>query len=237
MSDLQPFEKLTLYNYNSWVVIVKGHLMSKELWRYVDGTIEMPIVLPESKDFWSKKALQDAWKIKDNSALEFLLTSVTNGQRQHLKGCSTSAEAWENLRKVHIVSSPAEISTVIKRLRTTNYNKKNGMEAFIQKYYDIQTSLKGFKMPIHETILSIMMLQRLPKSFDAFVTAIEAQDSIPDFSSLKIKLLYEEQKIKSRENADDSKAFSGKGRGKCFNCGQRRNFADDCRNTKADLYK
>lgn len=178
MNSVVQFEKLTATNYSTWMNHVKGHLMTKELWRYVNGTIVMP-KLKDEKGAPNDVAV-DAWKIKDEAALGFIFTSVSTSQHQFINECTTSASAWEILKNEHMASRPAQISTVVKRLVCTKYDEKEGMESFLQKYSEIFNTLTEFKMPIHESVLCmcILMLQGLPKSYDAFVTAIESRDEV-----------------------------------------------------------
>lgn len=80
------------------------------------------------------------------------------------------------------------------RLVCTRYDEKEGMEVFLQKFNEIFNALTDYKMPIHESVLCILMLQGLSKSYDAYITAIESRDEIPKFSLLRSKLIDEQLK-------------------------------------------
>ena len=76
----------------------------------------------------------------------------------------------------------------------------------------------------------VYLLAGLLESYDTLVTALESvSDTVPALEIVTEQLLREEQKLKNKEEADNSKKLlMVKGRITCHYCKKPRHFKKDC---------
>lgn len=65
------------------------------------------------------------------------------------------------------------------------------MLQYVTEFTHKAEKLEDLEIALPKELLSIMLLCSLPSEFENFSIAIESRDTIPDFDSLKVKLIEE----------------------------------------------
>ena len=95
------------------------------------------------------------------------------------------------------------------------------------------SALRNAKEEVADSLLVVMVLKRLPNSYQSFTTVITQSDKKQSFSDFKVALRSHEEMENARSSyKDDSvlnmnlrKADACKSEGYCFKCGESGHFA------------
>ncbi|UYV75442.1 hypothetical protein LAZ67_13000282, partial [Cordylochernes scorpioides] len=190
------------------------------------------------------------WEKNDQKALATIVLSLSPPEIIHVKKCTTSAEAWKNLNKVHQPKGPATKVFLTKQLILLKINPNERLQDYLNKFSSLADRLSEMDAQVPEDFLSILLLCSLPESYEGFRTAIETRDELPSFEALKVKMLEEEiRQTQLNGTTNTEQAFLGnperknlpstskpKPRGfpfSCHFCGKKGHKAADCRKRKS----
>ncbi|UYV68602.1 hypothetical protein LAZ67_6000178 [Cordylochernes scorpioides] len=240
MSGLYQIEKLNSENYETWKMQMKMILIHSELWDYANSIRIKPETEVESAE----------WEKNDQKALATIVLSLSPSEIIHVKRCKTSAEAWKLLNEVHQPKGPATKVFLTKQLILLKMKPNERMQDYLNKFSSLADKLSEMDAQVPEDFLSILLLCSLPESYEGFRTAIETRDKLPNFETLKVKMLEEAIRQTELNGTTDSeeKVFLGnserkpfsstskpKAKGFPFNChfcGKKGHKAADCRKRK-----
>ncbi|UYV64139.1 hypothetical protein LAZ67_2006688, partial [Cordylochernes scorpioides] len=125
------------------------------------------------------------------------------------------------------------------------------MQDYLNKFSSLADKLSEMDAQVPEDFLSILLLCSLPESYEGFRTAIETRDKLPNFETLKVKMLEEAIRQTELNGTTDSeekvffgnterKPFSSTSKPKakgfpfdCHFCGKKGHKAADCRKRKS----
>ncbi|UYV73848.1 hypothetical protein LAZ67_11001126 [Cordylochernes scorpioides] len=161
MSSLYQIEKLNSENYETWKMQMKMILIHSELWDYANSIRIKPETEVESAE----------WDKNDQKALATIVLSLSPSEIIHVKRCKTSAEAWKLLNEVHQPKGPATKVFLTKQLILLKMKPNERMQDYLNKFSSLADNL--------------------PESYEGFRTAIETRDKLPNFETLKVKMLEE----------------------------------------------
>lgn len=253
-AGLYSIEKLDDSNYVSWSVQMKSVLVHAELWAITSGK------QIKGEDVSAEEAA--AFDVKDEKALASIMLCIKPSQVNHVKQCQTAALAWSKLRQIHQPGGPARKVTLFRQLLSLRLSEGEKVQNHLNEFCDIIERLAEINVVLPDEMAVIILLASLPKSYENFVVAIESRDSLPMFTSLKVKVLEEgarrngnemgypdsQQALVARARVQNSNKNntkspeeqkkvnnSGKKRnGKCFNCGKHGHYAAQCRGSKME---
>lgn len=93
-----------------------------------------------------------------------------------------------------------------KKMFTMKRSDSGSMREYIKKMTETFDELAVIAEPISDEDKVIYLLAGFPESYDVLVTALESGvDTVPPLESVTERLLREEQKLKDREEVDNSK--------------------------------
>ena len=192
MSTMPSFqiEKLDDANYDSWCVHMRSIMVHSGTWKIVNGT---------NKLLGTMNAEQKAtWEDQDERALASIMLSVKNSQLNLIKSCKTSNEAWVRLEETYKPRGPLQKVSLYKRLLNLAMPAGGNVSNHINAFMELNEKLSEIDITMKDELLVIMLLSSLPAEFEHFVIAIETRDSLPDFSTVKQKLLEEGNRRKEK---------------------------------------
>ncbi|UYV66573.1 hypothetical protein LAZ67_4002149, partial [Cordylochernes scorpioides] len=175
-------EKLNSENFETWKMQMKMILIHSDLWEYANSIRIKPETEVESNE----------WEKNDQKALATIVLSLSPPEIIHVKKCTTSAEAWKILNKVHQPKGPATKVFLTKQLILLKMNPNERLQDYLNKFSSLADRLSEMDAQVPEDFLSILLLCSLPESYEGFRTAIETRDELPSFEALKVKMLEEE---------------------------------------------
>lgn len=182
-SALYQIEKLDGGNYDSWIIHMRSVLVHSGYWKLVNGELKEGVNMkPEEID----KIRSD-----DEKALATICLSVKPNQLNYIKNCTSSFEAWKKLGEVYRPRGPIQKVTLYKKLLNLSMADVEDMVKHVNSFTEIADKLMVIGISLQDELLSIILLSSLPQQYENFVIAMETRDSLPDFISLKQKLLEE----------------------------------------------
>ncbi|UYV60978.1 hypothetical protein LAZ67_1002975 [Cordylochernes scorpioides] len=160
---------------------MKMILIHSELWDYANSIRIKPETEVESNE----------WEKNDQKALATIVLSLSPSEIIHVKRCKTSAEAWKLLNEVHQPKGPATKVFLTKQLILLKMKPNERMQDYLNKFSSLADNL--------------------PESYEGFRTAIETRDKLPNFETLKVKMLEEAIRQTELDGTTDSeeKVFLG----------------------------
>lgn len=198
MNSMLNIDKLDESNYDTWAVQMKNVLIFQDMWDVV--TREKNSTDDDSN-----------WKVKDDKALAIMVLSVSPMQLQYIKICTSAKLAWDTLKEVHRPKGPARKVSLFKKLLAMRMGEFESMQTYICQFSAHVEQLAEVGVELQEELFVIMLLASLPSSYENLVVALEARDSLPSLTSLKIKLLEESERRNGHQNGNQNEhAFASR---------------------------
>ena len=212
-------------NYPSWKVQCRMALIREGLWGIVDGTEQPPNEATEA----DKYAKYMSWR---DRALATIVLAIDPSLFYLIGDPEDPAAVWRKLSGQFQKKAWANKLSLRKKLFTMKLSDSGSMREYIRKMTEIFDELAVVAEPISDEDKVVYLLAGLPESYDVLVTALESgSDTVPALESVTEHLLREEQKLKDREEADDSKKLlvaKGKKPLTCHYCKKPGHFKKDC---------
>lgn len=180
-------------NYDTWELQMKAVLIKNDAWEYVSGECVKPML--EVGNAASEEAVK-TWIKNDNKAKSDIILSIKPSELKQIKGCVTSREVWLKLENTYLSKRLARKTILLKQLMLQRMEDGDDVREHVQKFFDTVDKLAEINVEINSELLAIMLLYRLPPSFDNFRCAIESRDELPSLDVLRIKIMEENTRKK-----------------------------------------
>ena len=177
---------------------------------------------------------------QDSKAQDIITSYVSDNYLEYIQDETSAYEMWKVLIE-NFERKSCQSQTLVRR-ELANLKLQDGAElsAHLLKFDSLVRELKAAGGTPSDGDRVSQLFISLPPCFDVVVTALEnlAEDQIK-LSTIKTRLLTEEQKLKSISNEQipqqivtafaTKKKFKSKFNGKCNNCGKFSHKKADCR--------
>ena len=197
MSADRRIEPLGKNNYDPWCIQVKALLVKSDGWPYVSGKTPKP----ESSAELAK------WELGDLKAQSDLILSISTSELRQIKDCKTSREIWLKLESTYNSKGPARKAALLKQLTLSKMKEGEDVRQHLDRFFNAVDKLGEMNLEINGDLLSIMLLNSLPASYENFRCAIETRDELPTTEVLKIKIVEETDARQNREEEKQSDAL------------------------------
>ncbi|XP_033254303.1 uncharacterized protein LOC117193677, partial [Drosophila miranda] len=197
MSVSLQIEKLGEDNYDVWSMSMRSVLITTDLWTYVSGKTERP----QEEAAGIREHLAQ-WDKADQKALACIILNVKATQLMHIKSCTTSKQAWQKLRHVHVSVGPVRKVQLYQKLLRQNMQNGDNVVQYVNSFVEITEKLAELNIDIQDELKVIMLLSSLPSGWENFVVAIETRDSLPSFETVKVKILEEGARKDERDDRE-----------------------------------
>ena len=219
-------------NYQTWKFAMKMRLIEFDLW----NTIEV-----ENFDLESARNRR-----QNERALAKICLSVRPELYSIVSMCETSKDAWFKLEKIFEQKGLQRKIQLWKELLNLKFDCCKNVQDFLNKVSTIEMQLSVMGASIPEDELAVMVLMKLPESYQPLVVTLESLESEKlTMDLVSSRLLQEEsrQAMATDENKDTALYMKSKqGRTtchkkgtrkfRCYNCGKTGHIARNCRKNK-----
>lgn len=227
-------------NYKTWKVQCRMALVREGLWGIVAGTEACPDAT-DSRDRYTK------YMVRRDQALATIVLAIDPSLLCLIGADADDPKAvWEKLSRQFQQNTWVNKLSLRKKLFTVKVklSDSGSMSEYIKKMTE---KLAVVADHVSDEDKVVYLLAGLPESY-VLVTALESgSDTVPTLQHVTEQLLREEQKLKGREEADDSKKLltaKWKKQFTCHYCKKPGHFKKDCRkfvqaqsNKKSGKYK
>src|ERR1700675_1278411 len=223
-SESFKFPKLKGSNYSTWADHMQAALQAKYLWLLVKGTepcpAEPPANKPEKQTAAEYKAEKDEhfrWLLRDDAAQGVIKGACEDSQLPHIKGCKSSKELWEALKKVHVTNQARiNVHYFFEELYVRKYVDGTPMADHIAAMLDIKRQIEDTGEKLEDLHVARAMVLSLPKTQTWDIIKIQLFDieSSKLTSELVSTKLQAKANRRARDKASGNTALLAHGRGK-----------------------
>ena len=216
---------LTGSNYATWKIQCKMSLMRDGLWSIVNKTETEP---EAGTDQHTKYAT------RRDRALATIVLSVDPSLLYLLGDPTDPAAIWGKLSTQFQKKTWANRLALRKRLHSLMLKEGQSVQEHVKSMIEIFNELAILGDNITDEDRVVYLLASLPESFDMLVTALEANDKVPEMETVIERLRHEERKLREKDltSTDPEGAMSLKHRRRgpqCHYCGKFGHIQRNCR--------
>jgi hypothetical protein len=191
-------------NYGAWAVKAKYRLITMNLWEYIEGSMEIPPIVPKLRparrirgpdehgniviihDDGNKaqvdaaQALAAPWIEKDSQALDLILNAVPDDLLYLVKRSKSAKQAWNSL---HTSMQPANSTRALAiKQRIMSYNCKSGFNVMrwlddCQRQYDELCNMDPESMPDIEFAKTLISNMPVDSNWQNFMLGLRQEYS------------------------------------------------------------
>ena len=225
MADAPKIDRLVgSGNYSSWKLQVKCILKYKNVWKIVAGE--------ETLANGASEELREAFETRKNKAFYTIVLSI---HPSLLWIISPDEEdpvvVWKKLKDMYQKDTFANKRELRKKLCTARLAEGGSANDHIKCLTQIFDELAVFDAPVEEDDKVTYLLSSLPDSYDVLVTALDAMDAVPTWTTVveKVSALDKKKSKKKDEKALMSRSEESRSEGRrCFKCNEAGHLQRDC---------
>ena len=116
------------------------------------------------------------WEDDGKKAKSDCILSITPLELKQVKSCNTSNEVCVKLQSIYQSKGPARKATLLKQLTLHGMDDGTNVQDHLHKFFDTINKFNEMDVFVNPDFLTIMLLYRLPPSFENFRCAIESQE-------------------------------------------------------------
>ena len=216
-------------NYPSWRVQCRMALMREGLWGIVAGTEQAPNETAGADE-------RAKFSARSDRALATVVLAVDPSLLYLIGNPVDPKVVWQKLAGQFQKKTWANKLCLRKRLFTMKLSDAGTVREYIKGMTETFDELSAIGDPTTDEDKVVYLLAGLPENYDVLVTALESgTDAVPSMETVTERLLREEQKLKDREDTDDSKKLllarykKQSGPFTCHYCKKPGHLKKDCR--------
>ena len=228
-TDKWSIDKLGPENWTTWKFQMRHYLLSKGLWKYVDGTEELPEDAGE--------ATRATFCEKSQKALSTIVMAISTPHIYLVTSCEKPKEVWDTLRSHFERETLANKLYLKKQYFHKQMSEGTSIEKHLKEMKEVTDKLASIGAPISKEDQVVTLLGSLPSSYSTLVTALEARVDELKLDFVQQALIHEEQKQvgASSSHSLDSALVGGNRPRKppvCWGCGETGHIKRYCPKNK-----
>nr|XP_012153675.1 PREDICTED: uncharacterized protein LOC105664311 [Megachile rotundata] len=164
----------------------------------------MPIITGEGDARRRSEQFQKEWIAADRKAKVDLILSISSLELKQFRECATSNDVWKKLESVYASKGPAKKAALLNQVTLCKMAEGMDVRTHLTEFYDAVDKLHAMNVEINGDLLTVLILNSLPASFETFRIAMQSRDDLPDPDSLRVKIieLDDARKQKEKGNGD-----------------------------------
>lgn len=183
-----------------------------------------------------------AWDKSDQEVLTIMRLSIEDDQIKHIRNINTSKTAWNALKEVHERDTPGNKIRLLREIVGKVAHEGDNIQAHLDEMVEKFQRLTAMGEVKPEFLVSALLLNSLPKSYDSLVLALETRNEAEFNINVVKNIVCEEYRRRTaRDGESDGAALKlthGHGRGNrkmsnkpitCFFCRKPGHIKAECR--------
>ena len=211
-------------NFPTWKIQCKMALLKEDLWAIVNGSEEAPST--------TDAAARKKFMCRKDKALAIIVMAIEPKLLYLIGDPQDPKVVFDKLVNTFQKKTWVNKFRLRRKLHSLKLNAGESFQQHLKVFVETCDELAVVGDPLQDANKVIYLLASLPESFDTIVTAMEAQDKVPEWDNVIEKLLHEEKKKSQAPLKDDCALVNNvktKKQLKCHECGKVGHFKRDCR--------
>lgn len=186
--------KLSSTNFPTWIRQITPYLRSQRLMGYVDGSLSCPVLDPVSDN---SSSIED-WQARDQLVVAILSASLTEATMFKVLDCDTAKDMWDRLHSLYSSHSSAQIVQTRLQLASLKKGSDESASDFYNRASSLVHAIQAAGQKITDNEFVVFLLAGLGTEYDAMVTSLSTQPTLPGPSQVLTYMILQENRIASK---------------------------------------
>jgi len=198
-------------NFRAWKTRIDLILAKNKVLDIVKGKI----VKPEFKEGEEKEpqnvAAMEKFKDVDINAMSIIVDSIKDHLIPYISHLDSSKKMYDALTNLFSVRNIGQVMSLKNELRDMNMNDNDSITSYFVRISQLRDQLQAIEEITSEKELVNIVLNGLPKTWDAFAASMNTRKEYPTFEELWTCCAQEESRINAKEKPQkkyDDQAFT-----------------------------
>lgn len=165
-------------NYGSWNFILENILRREDMWRFSEFRMTADASEEERK--------------QRQHALSIINLSIHHSLHQYVRMFRDPYDVWNALKIRYASSSSSRKIMLLQKLLSLKMSDAQRMDEFFLETRSLVDQLGEIALALPEELISIIVLNALPKLYKGFVQSLISRDELPPWGNIEAKLIAEE---------------------------------------------
>jgi hypothetical protein len=186
---------------NKVLDIVKGKIVELE---FEEG---------KEKEPWNIVTVMEKFKDDDINAMSIIVESTKYHLIPYISHHDSSKKMYDAITNLFLVRNIGQVMSLKNELYDMKMNDDDSITSYVVRIYQLRYQIQAIKEIILEKELVNIVLNGLPKTWDAFSASMNTRKEYPTFEELWTCSAQEESRINAKEkpqNKYDDKAFTAR---------------------------
>jgi hypothetical protein len=200
-------------NFKAWKTRIDLILAKNKELDIVKGKV----VKPEFKEGEEKEsqniAAMEKFKDVDINAMSIIVDSIKDHLIPYISHLDSSKKMYDALTNLFSVRNIGQVMSMKNELRDMKMNDDDSITSYFVRISQLRDQLQAIEEITSETELVNIVLNGLPKTWDAFATSMNTRKEYPTFEELWTCCAQEESRINAKEKPQkkyDDQAFTAR---------------------------
>lgn len=172
-------------NYGSWNFILENILRREDMWRFLETKM-------------AADASEEERRMRQR-ALSIINLSIHHSLHQYVRMFRDPYDVWNILKSRYASSSSSRKIMLLQKLLSLKMNDTQKMDEFFLETRSLVDQLGEIALALPEELISIIVLNALPKVYKGFVQSLVSRDELPPWGNIEAKLISKEIRLKHEE--------------------------------------
>ena len=216
-------EKLNNSNYQTWRYNVEIYLLSKDVIKYVENDLEIPIDDSLRKTFLREQA----------TCLSIIAQTIDNQNLSHIIKTKNPYQAWKTLEQQHTENTLQNLIYYQNELANIKINPST-VVADIIKFKNIIHHLRILGEEFSEKYVIAQLLPKLPEEYRSFVQAVQHGGKDYNLDEIISRIKNESRYLNKNKNYNINNTYNSKS---CQICKKTNHTTEKCFKNKNNYKK
>jgi hypothetical protein len=200
-------------NFRAWKTRIDLILAKNKVLDIVKGKIMEPQFEAGKEKEPQNVAVMEKFKDNDINAMSIIVDSVKDHLIPYISHLDSSKKMYDALTNLFSVRNIGQVMSLKNELRDMKMNNDDTITSYFVRISQLRDQLQAIEEIISEKELVNIVLNGLPKTWDAFAASMNTRTEYPTFEELWTCCAQEESRISAKEKSqkkDDDQAYTTK---------------------------
>jgi hypothetical protein len=200
-------------NFRAWKTRIDLILAKNKVLDIVKGKIMEPQFEAGKEKEPQNVAVMEKFKDNDINAMSIIVDSVKDHLIPYISHLDSSKKMYDALTNLFSVRNIGQVMSLKNELRDMKMNDDDSITSYFVRISQLRDQLQAIEEIISEKELVNIVLNGLPKTWDAFAASMNTRKEYPTFEELWTCCAQEESRINTKEKSQkkyDDQAFTTK---------------------------